>query len=133
MKQTITFVLLLTCLFINAQQLSERKLEKLYDLNVDTSHLNLDDLTIQKNLNDILTFDRKRKQNKTIAIIYTSLGVSGLALGGAVYSNKDAFLGEIFGGALMVSGAGAVIISVPFWVATRNRKRDRDELIKMFD
>ncbi len=82
MKLIILKIALLICYSISSQELSESKIYTLNNLNISTSKLNLKDSKVQKNLNRILVLDKKQKKNKTVAIVFSSIAVSGIILGG---------------------------------------------------
>ncbi|WGH74387.1 hypothetical protein P8625_09715 [Tenacibaculum tangerinum] len=132
MKTVITCILLLFSYSINSQSLSKRQIYKLNALNVKTNELNLNNLNIQKDLNEILILEKKRKTNKTVAIVLSSIAVSGILLGGALYSQDDG-LSEVFGATFMVGGAVYGGISIPFWTSSKKRKKERDKLLQLFN
>lgn len=132
MKKIVILILLFSFLNGLSQTLSEKEIAKLDLLEIKTESLNLENIIVQKDLKEILKLERKRKTNKTIGIVMTTISVSGLILGGALLS-KDNGLTDVYGG--MIVGSGVVYggISIPFWVSSKKRKKERDELIKMFD
>mgnify|MGYP000389151541 CR=1 FL=1 len=131
MKKITTFILVFISFSMASQELSKKKIKKLHNLNVNIEKLDFKDITIQNNLNKILTLDRKRKTNKTVAIVLTSIAASGIILGGAIYSKKGLF-GEVLGATLLTSSVVYGGISIPFWTASKNRKKERDKLMKLF-
>ena len=117
MRKITILLLLLFSSFLNSQELSENKIEKLHNLNIDIEKLDFKDVTIQNNLNEVLRLDRKHKTNKTVAIVLTSIAASGIVLGAATYSKKG-LLGETLGGILIISGTVYGGVSIPFWIAS---------------
>ncbi len=136
MKQSIIYCLFLISLSIQGQTLSDKQIDKLNYLQVQTDQLSLDNLDIQKDLNTILVLDRKRKTNKTVAIVLTSIAASGIVLGGIVIANgtnsEGSAISSVVGGLTMAGGAIYGGISIPFWSAAKKRKKERDALVKMF-
>ena len=137
MKKNIVYIVIALLSFsVYSQKLSDKEINKLNYLNVETSKLDLQDLNIQSNLNKILDLDRKRKTNKTVAIVLTSIAASGIVLGGIVLANKNNEEGKALSNTVggLVMGGGAIYggISIPFWSASKKRKKERDQLIKMF-
>jgi len=132
MKKIAILILLFSFYSGISQTLSEKEIAKLNSLEIKTEKLNLENTTIQKDLNEILKLERKRKKNKTIGIVMTTISVSGMILGGALLS-KDNGLTDVFGGMMVAGGAVYGGISIPFWVSSKKRKKERDELIKMFN
>ncbi|MGG8497885.1 hypothetical protein ACQY1Q_15845 [Tenacibaculum sp. TC6] len=131
MKQIIIFILLFTNNCLSAQEVSKEEIRKLTVLTIKTEKLNLDDSFIQEKLNNILVLDKKRKTNQTIAIVLSSIAISGIVLGSALY-NKDEGISEVLGGTFIGGGVVYGAISIPFWSSSLKRKKERDELIKLF-
>ena len=127
----MTLILVLVCFSITSQELSKEKIKKLNTLNINAEKLDFNDITIQNSINEILRLDRKRKTNKTMAIVLTSVATAGILMGGAMYSKKGV-LGEVLGGTLIAGGVVYGGISIPFWTASKKRKKERDKLIKLF-
>ena len=131
MKKIIIFILLFTNNCLSAQEVSKEEIRKLTVLTVKTEKLNLDNSFIQEKLNKILVLDKKRKTNQTIAIVLSSIAISEIVLGSALY-NKDEGISEVLGGTFIGGGVISGIISIPFWSSSQKRKKERDELIKLF-
>jgi len=131
MKKIVILILLFSFFNGKSQTLSEKQIAKLNLLEIKTQNLDLENAEIQKKLNKILTLERKRKTNKTFGIVLSGISVSGMILGGVLLSKKNNatdVLGKMMlGGGLIYGG-----ISIPFWVSSKKRKQERDELIKMF-
>ena len=132
MKKLTLLILLFTFFNGLSQSLSEKEILKLNRLNIKTENLDFNNLNIENDLNKILNLDRKRKKNKTVGIILTSVSVTSFILGGALLS-KDNGITDVFGGIMIAGGAVSGGISIPFWNSSNKRKKERDELIKMFD
>ena len=132
MKKIAILILLFSFFNGISQTLSEKEIVKLNLLEIKTENLNLENNTVQKDLNEILKLERKRKTNKTLGIVMTTMSVSGMVLGGVLLS-KDHILSDVFGGMMVAGGVVYGGISIPFWVSSKKRKKERDELIKMFD
>lgn len=131
MKKIIIFILLFTNNCLSAQEVSKEEIRKLTVLTVKTEKLNLDNSFIQEKLNKILVLDKKRKTNQTIAIVLSSIAISEIVLGSALY-NKDEGISEVLGGTFIGGGVISGIVSIPFWSSSQKRKKERDELIKLF-
>ena len=131
MKKIIIFILLFTNNCLSAQEVSKEEIRKLTVLTVKTEKLNLDNSFIQEKLNKILVLDKKRKTNQTIAIVLSSIAISEIVLGSALY-NKDEGISEVLGGTFIGGGVISGIVSIPFWSSSLKRKKERDELIKLF-
>ncbi len=128
-------ILLLLFFLVNtmySQNLNEKEIYKLKKLNINTEKVDLTDLNLQLNLKNILNLDRKRKTNKTVAIVYTSISAASLLLGGVLVSKNNG-LADLFGGIMITSGVVYGGISIPFWIASNKRKKERDKLINLFE
>lgn len=133
MKNTVLIIFLFFSFFNGiSQEFSEKEIVKLNKLNITTNNLDLSDVAVKDNLNKILKLDRKRKTNKTVGIILTSASVTSFILGGALLK-KDNGLTDILGGVMIAGGAVSGGISIPFWTASKKRKKERDKLIEIFD
>ena len=115
-----------------SQNFNEKERNKLETLNINIERLDLTDLNLQLNLKNILKLERKRKTNKTVAIICTSISATSLLLGGALVSRNNG-LAHIFGVAMITEGVVYGGISIPFWVASNKRKKERDRFIDLFE
>lgn len=132
----ITLIILLFSFFNGlSQSLSEKEITKLNKLSIKTENLNLNDINIQKDLNEILSLERKRKINKTVGIIFTSLSIITLtiaAVGVPSVSEKND-LNQALGPTVIVAGFIHGGISIPFWNSSKKRKKERNKLLKKFE
>ena len=127
MKKIIVIFSLL-CVVCQAQ-FTPKKIEKLNQLDIKTYSLKLEDNQIQQDLNQILTLDKKRKSNKVWAIVFSSVAVAS-AIAGSVALDKDEPLTYFPGGVLLLGGVVYGGVSVPFWISSHKRKKERDVLIE---
>lgn len=132
MKKILVLIFLYLCNNICSQELTKTQINQLDMLTIKIEKFNLDDSKIQETLSQILILDKKRKTNKTIAITLSSIAISGLILGSTLYTKGDG-ISELFGDIIVRSGVVYGAISIPFWVATDKRRKERDELKKIFD
>lgn len=132
MKQLlITLALMFSFGVVNSQELSKKELIKLNELNVQTESFDLKDQDIQDDLFQILELENKRKTNKTVGIILTSLSAVSLLVGVSLVSS-DKHLDQAAG---IIHISGGVLyggVSIPFWNASKRRKKERDRLIKRY-
>ncbi|MFY0629601.1 MAG: hypothetical protein JXR05_04415 [Flavobacteriaceae bacterium] len=138
MRKIVCFLIFLLSYSVNAQTLSEKKIDKLNGLSINTDRLNLNDITIQKSLNEILKLDRKRKTNKTLGIVFTSISAIGIITGLLMVSSGNTLEGghdfaTPIGGIMIAGGVAYGGISIPFWISSNKRKKERDKLMKLFD
>jgi len=131
MKRIVIIILLFSFFNGRSQTLSEKQIAKLNLLEIKTQNLDLESIEIQNRLNKILTLERKRKTNKTIGIVLTGCSVLSTILGGVLLSKKNNVT-DVYGGMMLAGGLIYGGVSIPFWVSSKKRKQERDELIKMF-
>ena len=137
MRKIIFLLILLFSYSVNAQAISEKKIYKLNHLSINTDRLDMNDITIQKSLNEILKLDRKRKTNKTVGIILTSISAVAIVTGTLLVSRNTSGNGHDFatpmGGLIITGGVAYGAVSIPFWISSSKRKKERDKLMKLFD
>lgn len=132
MKKLVTLIVIL--LFFNgfAQSLSNTEIAKLNRLSINIEHLDFDNLSVQKDLNDILKLEKKRKTNLTVAIVLSSIAASGVILGGTLFNTKNT-ISDTLGGVIIAGGVLYGSVSIPFWIASHKRKKERNRLIRMLN
>lgn len=114
-------------------QFTAKEKKQLNSLEIDVSKLDLKDIIINNNLKLILEKDNARKSNKTTAIVLTSISLLSITAGAIVFDNYSTKLSGIIGGSGLV-GAGLISggISIPFWIYTEKRRKQRNKLIYNF-
>ncbi len=121
---------------LNAQDLSKRDIKKLNNFGINQQELNLESNNVNTNLNTLLIKDRKRKTNKTLGIILTSLSAITITAGVTTIvktSNSDgAPFGAMAGGAVAGFGIIEGLIAIPLFKASKKRKSERDKLIEKY-
>jgi hypothetical protein len=132
MKRIILLISIFSFLNGFTQDFSEKEIAKLNKLNIKTESLNLNDFNIQKDLNEILNLERKRKTNKTFGIILTTLSLATITAGIIEVSKKND-LNQTLGTVGIVAGIIEGGISIPLWKSSKKRKKERDELLKKFE
>lgn len=131
MKKFALLALLFSFTYGFSQKYPEERLELLKELNVKIENLNIKDRKTQLKLNEIISLDKRRKSNKTLALITTGLSVASFVTGGLILSDNEEkeTLTNIVGGTIIASGFVYGGISVPLWMHNSKRKKERDELI----
>ena len=132
MKRIILLISIFSFLNGFSQDFSEKEIAKLNKLNIKTESLNLNDFKIQKDLNEILNLEKKRKTNKTFGIILTTLSLATITAGIIEVSKKND-LNQTLGTVGIVAGIIEGGISIPLWKSSKKRKKERDELLKKFE
>ena len=95
-------------------------------------NLNLNDINIQKNLNEILKLNKKTKIKKTVAASLSIKALVGLIYGGYAVHNSSNVIKELIGGFSIASGFLYAGVSIPVWKTSKKRKKEINELIKTF-
>lgn len=119
-------------MFVNSQQISVSDLQKLAEMQLSTQQFNLKNLSVQKDLNQLLLLDKKRKTNKTLGIVFCSSAVVSLAAG-SILLNKEHPTADVVGGIMLAGGLMYGGVSIPFWVASKKRKNERDKLLELYE
>ncbi|MDO6743114.1 hypothetical protein Q4553_00865 [Tenacibaculum soleae] len=89
--------------------------------------MNLNDFTTQEKLNKILKLDKKQKTNKTIAIVLSSMAITGLIFSGTTSNKSSKEIDKIN---YMIGGVVYGGVSIPFWVSSKRRKRQIDKNVR---
>jgi hypothetical protein len=123
---------------MSSQELKQRELNKISKLGINTGDLNIYDENLTNDFRDILRANRKRKSNKTVGIILSSLSAVSLGFGIGLIANpvestghENAFRGLI-GSFAIVTGTIEGGIGIPLLFVSNKRKRERDLLIKEY-
>ena len=132
MKKIALILLLFSFFNGQSQTLSEKKILKLNKLNLEVENLNLNDINIQKNLNEILKLNRKTNTNKTVAVYLSIKALAGVIYGGYVIHHSSYAIIDFIGGTFIATGVLCAGVSIPLWKASKKRKKERNELIKTF-
>ena len=132
MKSLIFTIFFLTfSIVINSQEqmLSVKEKSSLLKLSPKLSTYNYSNVTFNSDLKDVLMFDKKRRQNKTWAYIFTGLGIvyGGLSIG---LLSKNSSISDVLG---TITATGSVLsfgASIPFYIGnSKNKKKKREKLI----
>ena len=132
-KNKLYFLLLLFSINVLSQQLSDSEINKLKSLEVDVSNISFDTSKVNSDLKQLLRKDTARKSNKTTAIVLSSISVLTIAGGILAIENDNSDGYQSIGGVMLVStGLISGGVSLPFWFYTEKRKRERNQLIKLY-
>jgi len=113
-----------------SQELTTKEISKIRSLEIDVMKLNKKDIYTQVDLHTILRVDKKRRVNKTWAIVLSSISFFILIDGIILKKSNDlpavtSLLGDLaIVGSILYGGA-----SIPFWIATNKHKKERDRLL----
>ena len=135
MKKTILFFLLLLTFGLQGQNLTEKQLNKLETFGIPTKKFDYNNEIIQANLKLILLKDKKRKTNLVTGIVFSSLAIATTAFGAKIIDNSknnEEGVGQDIGSMFVVGGIIELGISVPFYISSHKRKKDRDNIIEIY-
>ena len=135
MKKIILFVLLLLTFGLQGQNLTEKQLNKLKTYGIPTKKFDYNNEIIQANLKLILLKDKKRKTNLVTGIVFSSLAIATTAFGAKIIDNSknnEEGLGQAIGSMFIAGGIIELGISVPFYISSHKRKKERDNIIQMY-
>lgn len=140
MKTKLCIILLFSfiSIFLHGQELKPKQIQKIESFGIEYTRLKNENIDYN-NFAEILKLDRKRKTNKTIGYVFSSLGlltVSGgiLALAN-IKSNPNNDMDEsgayqaVIGGILTSIGAIEIGISIPLFISSKKRKNERNQRI----
>ncbi|MFV0566254.1 MAG: hypothetical protein ACK5NB_10520 [Flavobacteriaceae bacterium] len=143
MEKKITTSLVIALLFTlvgNGQTLNPNQIKKIESFGINYNLLTTENQNIETDFLEIIKKEQKRKKNKTLGYIFGSLGVltttSGILVLSKVDNNNtqdnlnegDALL-TVFGGIVAAVGAIELGVSIPFFVSSKKRKKERNALI----
>ncbi|MDV7187916.1 hypothetical protein R3X25_11545 [Lutibacter sp. TH_r2] len=118
-----------------SQILNERKLNKIESFGINLTNFNQNEQKVINDWNLILDKDWKRKKTKTAGIVFTSLSILSTAFGAKLISdnkNSEEGVGHSIGVMFVTGGVISAGISVPLFISSSKRKKERDKLIKLY-
>ncbi len=138
MKYFLVLLISVISFSINAQSLSNNEVKKLSKLDLETTNLDQNEITLTNHLREILLAEKQRKSNKLSGIILTSLSALSIGSGVLVSSGQEgSFWHEnpfrgLVGGILISTGAIEGGIGIPLLFTSNKRKKQRDRLIQEY-
>jgi len=135
-------VVLLSSWVIKAQDLTQRQHQQLLNLGVSYDTLWQGQARYNSELLLALKKHRKHKKNKVIGSVLGGVGILSATTGVLLLTQgrKDQMSGngeesalplrDIFGGVLLATGALEIGVSIPFFVASKKRKKERSVLLE---
>ena len=134
-KTLITLTILLLSTICFSQTFKKYELKRLNSFEINLNSIDLNDSTDYLNLKAILEKDKKRRTNKTAGIILTSLSALTTTFGIMVISrskNDQEGVGQSIGTMFVVAGAIELGVSIPLFISSKKRKKERDKLIEYY-
>ena len=130
-----TLLLLLMASNLVGQELKQSEINRIGRLGLNYAELNNSNVN-NNGLKEILEKERKRKKNKTWGYIIGGSGLTSMAAGTLMLTQKSADqeqgvhpIAQVLWGAAVVSGIIQMGVSIPFFTSASKRKKERDKLI----
>lgn len=131
--------LLAICIFSNcfSQDFKKHEIKRLHSFGIQLEPYKQMNEHYAFDLSTILKKERKRRTNKTVGIILTTIGTLSTSFGVLILSNRSEngegraiqeTVGGMFVGAGIVSGG----VSIPLFISAKKKRKERDRLIKKY-
>lgn len=144
MKKIIVFLLFFSSLHVFSQAIifpndfNRKEIKNLKQLNLGFKNYSFDDVNFNKDLKELAYFNKKRKQNKVWAYVFSSAGTLLLASAIAIdiQEQKNSKNEIIHGFKTLTYFSSAIYLgaSIPFFVGNiKNKKKMKKKLIFVED
>lgn len=130
---SIVFIFITSLALAQENHFTEEQRKVLNSFYIPDTTINSESEKIKTDLNKILKFDKKESNNRTWAIITTTLASTGLITGLLISEHSKSNLERRSGNAIAL---GSAIIygapAIPLIIGAKKRKRERDALIALY-
>lgn len=136
MKNVLLIFLTLIAFKNYSQILTKKKITKIENFGIKVTNYNLNEQQVITDWNLIIDKDRKRKKTKVVAIIFSTLSILSTTMGVRIISenkNAEEGIGQSIGMMFVAGGIASAGISVPLFISSSKRKKERNELIKIYN
>ena len=136
MKNILLIFLILIAFKNYSQILTKKKITKIENFGIKVTNYNLNEQQVITDWNLIIDKDRKRKKTKVVAIIFSTLSILSTTMGVRIISenkNAEEGIGQSIGMMFVAGGIASAGISVPLFISSSKRKKERNELIKIYN
>ena len=136
MKNILLIFLILIAFKNYSQILTKKKITKIENFGIKVTNYNLNEQQVITDWNLIIDNDRKRKKTKVVAIIFSTLSILSTTMGVRIISenkNAEEGIGQSIGMMFVAGGIASAGISVPLFISSSKRKKERNELIKIYN
>ncbi len=134
-KAYLPFLLFLSFLAVNAQDLKTQEIKRLRSFQIETAKLNLQDSVTYTNLKSILRLNRKNQGNKIVSISLASLSIATTVYSLRIFENSkndEEGLGQSIASMLLIPAAIEMGIAIPLFLKSDRQKRKRNRLIAKY-
>ena len=143
MKKNLYITLLITffTLIVQGQELKPKQIKKIESFGIEYYRLKNENINYGNDFLEILEKDRKRKKRKTFGYILSGLGVLTTTGGILILKNLEddsnneydmnegAAFESLFGGLITAIGAIEIGVSIPLFISSKKRKKERNQKI----
>ena len=135
-REILNLLLLIICFEGFSQSFTEQEIKQINHLGINTNLYDLDDIKIHDDFSNVLKLNHRRKSNKTsgiilgsISLLTASYGVYVLTTDFGIFNGFTDRIGGVFVGVGIVSGG----FSIKLFNSSKKRKKERDELIEIYE
>ena len=135
MKNILLIFLILISFKNYSQNFKEKELKKIESFGINLTEFDHNEKRVINDWNLILEKEKRRKNNKTVGIILTSLSVLSTTFGAKILSeskNDEEGVGQFIGSMFVAGGIINAGISVPLFISSSKRKKERNKLIELY-
>ncbi len=135
MRKIFMIFLILTFNICSAQTFNQKENKRLDSFGINMNNIDLYEQNNYLNLETILLKDKKRRTNKTFGIVLTSLSALTTTFGAIVFANSrddEEGVAQSIGTMFVAIGAIELGISIPLFISSSKRKKERNELIENY-
>jgi len=140
--KTKLIVIFLFCFFtviLQGQELKPRQIQKIKSFGIEYNRLKTENINYGNDFLEILKKERKRKKNKTIGYVFSSIDLltttGGILILSNIENNPNNDMDEsgaykaLIGGFITAIGAVEIGVSIPLFISSKKRKKERNQLI----
>ncbi|GAB5476433.1 MAG: hypothetical protein Mars2KO_45320 [Maribacter sp.] len=136
-KKYFTYSLILLSTLTYAQEIKERHIRKLKNLDVTYKTDYVNNERINQDLHQLLHYDFKRRSRNAVGTALAAVGVSGLAGGFLLVGTKNSYgegsiLYSTLGVGCILVGTASIGTSIPIFIGARKNRKKRDQLRAMY-
>lgn len=141
MKTKLKIILLFSffTVVLQGQELKPKQIQKIESFGIEYNRLTNENIDYRNDFLEILKKENKRKKNKTIGYVFSSLGLLTTTGGIFILSNikknpnndmdeTGAFQGLI-GGIISTIGVIEIGVSIPLFISSKRRNKERNQMI----
>jgi predicted nucleic acid-binding Zn ribbon protein len=124
---------------LQGQELKPKQIQKIESFGIEYNRLISENTNYGNDFLEILEKERKRKKNKTVGYVFSSLGLltvtGGILMIANIKANPNNDMDEsgayqaLIGGFITAIGAIEIGVSIPLFISSKKRNKERNELI----